>query len=384
MKRHTQARLHQLVSELMSSKSSPMTFEQNEYWKNQLPDLKKDMIKVMQFVIFSAHSVKLIRRHLNQVQSECTLMLNVLHGNHHMNNEMEEIRLNTTLCLWDLIEYQQSHYSKYFDYHADMPTATYLELAKELERKVAPMVTAMCQYHADKRLQALVVGKMTSLLKNGKGSWHQVDYLQRLHRSIMGLCIGRKKNITSELRHLLLRANFNTFGFLAYCKDDIGRQMAENYVLRDQYNCLYNFQREFSTLSYLEKFNCFEPYQPKLKDLMLKYIKLELAILDRKNRPVLEAKLGSVEAEECRLPVTVTVDVLTYLFRLLLTTGVVMGAKTELFLFISRNFRTPGSGEGDISLKSVANKYQQVVNKTAITAKTILSKMLKQLNEEFT
>ncbi|MNY72668.1 hypothetical protein D3C86_2112770 [compost metagenome] len=64
-------------------------------------------------------------------------------------------------------------------------------------------------------------------------------------------------------------------------------------------------------------------------------------------------------------------------------TGVITALKGELLLFISRNFKTPGVGDTDLSLKSLNNKYRQVVKNTSIAVRSILMKMLKHLDNEF-
>jgi len=385
MRTHTTTTLQKLVLVEMSPRNPAMSNQQIESWISKLPEIIEEMSEFMSCAVFGFGPDKLAHRHLNQVLKESTLMLDVLYGYPDPNESVQRLYQMVLDGLLAIIETLQLKYSRYLDFNVAMPTILYREAAQQIELKAAPMVTALIRYHTDKRLQAVVVGKMSGLMKKGSGSWHQIDYLENLHRCIMELCSGYNSNITARLRDLLLRANFNTSGFIAWCKADIDDENAKNHDRSEQYRCLYLFQREFMTKTYKHKFKRFEPSGPKVNDVLLKYVNAELHVLDRKDkaRSKQSPPDKTVAQQHFRLQTSVTVDVLAYFFRLLLTTGIVISPKSELLLFISRNFSTPGSGEGDISYKSVDSKYRQVVRRNAITVKSILLKMLNQLNDEF-
>jgi hypothetical protein len=385
MRTPTTTTLQKLVLVEMSPNNPAMSNEQIESWILKIPEIIEEMSEFMSCVVFGFGSDKLAQRHLNQILKECTLMLDVLYSYPDATASMQRLHQMVLDGLLAIIETLQLRYTQYLDFNVAMPIMLYREAAQQIELKAAPMVTALTRYHTNKRLQAVVVGKMTGLMKKGSGSWHEIDYLERLHRCIMELCNGYNSNITARLRHLLLRANFNTSGFIAWCKADIDDENAKNHERSEQYKCLYLFQREFMTKTYKNKFRRFEPSGPKVNDVLLKYVNAELHVLDRKEKAILKQipKDKLMVQQHYRLQTSVTVDMLAYFFRLLLTTGVVVSPKSELLLFISKNFGTPGSGTGDISYKSIDSKYRQVVRRNAIAVKSILLKMLNQINDEF-
>lgn len=384
MKTYTTTTLQKLVLDRMSPRYPSMSDEEIDDWIAQLPQISATMFSIMSREVFGFFSNKLVSRHLSQIRKECTLMLDALYNYPDCAANMQNLHQQVTGTLLAILQHLQLNYSKYLDANLAMPQLLFKEAAQKIESTAVVMVTAMSRYHADKRLQALVTGKMTGLLKKGSGSWHQISYLQKLQGCIMELCIGREFNITSKLRHLLLHTNFNTSGFIAWCKNEMEDSMAECFELRGRYNCMFRYQREFSALVYQHKFSRFEPAQRKLKEILLEHVNSELRMMDNKEAVVTEKKVAAIPGAQARLPVSISVNVLACLFRLLFTVGVVTGHKSELWLFMSRSFQTPGAGSDDLSLKSVENKYKQVVKRTATTVRSVLLKMLKQLDDEFT
>ncbi len=85
-----------------------------------------------------------------------------------------------------------------------------------------------------------------------------------------------------------------------------------------------------------------------------------------------------------RIRVLFSVDALAYFFKLMNKAGGLdAGPVTQLILAISKNFITPGIGDGYISPNSLTTKYKQVVQSTAMRVRVLLVRMLKLLDEEF-
>ncbi|TCC99439.1 hypothetical protein [Pedobacter hiemivivus] len=383
MRRPPDMTLQKLVLERMSPRTAAMSNEEIEQWIAALPEINDEIIHFTRQTVFGSLPDRLVIRHLNQFCMECTLMLNALYDYSDRRREMEQLYEMVLNCVLVVFESHRQNYRKYLDLNVSMPIILYHAAARKIEDGIVLMVTAMTRYHAHKTLQAVVISKMSNLLKNGSGTWHQVSYLEKLQQYIMKLCTGGYENINVPLRHLLVAANFNTPGFIAYCKSCMEEEMGENYEIRDQYDCLYRHQRELTILFDYPEFLKFESKQLKVKEVLLQYVNSELSIMDRKYRMVNENKVVDPVALRSKVSVSISVDALAYFFRLLMMAEITTCSKNELILFISRNFCTPGTGERDLSLKSIENKYRQVVKNTSITVKSILSKMLKQLNEEF-
>ncbi|HWW42848.1 hypothetical protein [Pedobacter sp.] len=85
-----------------------------------------------------------------------------------------------------------------------------------------------------------------------------------------------------------------------------------------------------------------------------------------------------------RIRVLFSVDALAYFFKLLNKGGGLdAGPVTQLILAVSKNFVTPGIGDGYISPNSLTTKYKQVVQSTAMRVRVLLVRILKLVDEEF-
>lgn len=380
----TQTPLQNLVFEGLSSSKLAMSDEEIAKWIASMPTIKKDTIEVMRHILFSCYGNKLVYRHLQQMAKECTLMLDALYHYPDAEDRMLPLYQATLDCLTQILAQLQSNYLKYLDPLVAMPKLLYRAAAERIELKAAVLVQAMSSYHADKTLQALVVCKMTGLLKKGTGSWQEIRSLEKLQKWIMELCVGRDSNITEKLKNLLIRADFNTEGFVQYCQSWIAADVADCYELKVQYDLLCGYECDYSRLTNKHKALKFVPGLAKVKDQLLAYVRAELDCMAKKERSTVSSGTPHATIEDYRLPVSVTVEVLAYLFKLLVHTKVVQEKeKHVLMLFLAKNFKTPGTGSSEISLNSLDTKYRQVVKNTALMVRSLLTQMIKELDREF-
>lgn len=88
--------------------------------------------------------------------------------------------------------------------------------------------------------------------------------------------------------------------------------------------------------------------------------------------------------EDYRIRVLLSVEGLAYFFKLLHKAGALdAGPLARLVVAISRNFTTTRMVNGALSSGSIMTKYKQVVQTTARSVRTLLVRMLKLLDEEF-
>lgn len=383
MKTHMKTTLQALV-ERMHPERQPMEDEEIIKWIERLPDVNKEVSTLMRMMLFGVMSNSRIKRYLGQIRKECTFLMDVLYQYPEFPERMMPLSRAVYNCLEQVMDEQERRYANYLDPCDKMPMLRYRLAAKKIEDQVSPLVSAMSTYNADKKLQAIIVGKMTVLVKQETDSRQKMSYLQTLQVKAFELCKGCPNNITVQLRLLLLRVNFNTTGFITYCKEGIDRDLAKHYDVADRYDCLLEYKLELESVTYLYKSIIFVPERPGVRDVLLTYVKAGLSCMDKK-RLLCPATVAPLELDTySRLPLAMSVDALAYFFKLLVSAGVVTGVKkVALVLFISRSFQTSGIGNANLSLQSIESKYRQVMRNTANTVKTILLKMLKQLDEEF-
>lgn len=385
MRTHTKTTLHELVETLVQPGRPVMDEEEMACWIARLPGISSEMTKMMRIIIFAATGMRRVSRYIDQVHRECTVLINKLCLYPGFPEPMMPLYQAVSDSLEHLMEELHTNYVKYIDLHEPMPMPHYRKAAARIEEQTVPLVSAMCTYNADKTLQAVIVGKMTGMLKRRSASWHRMGYLERLQTWIQELCNGHPYNITRQLKMLLLRANFNASAFMTYCKAEIDQDLAGRFETLEKYDCLYGYKQQLEPMTYKHKTVKFEPGQPGAREILLSYINAEIAVMDSKQALLKPAAVFvPAETESCRLPVMISVDVLSFFFKLLVKAGVINGvAKRPLLLFISRNFQTAGIGSASLSVKSIDSKYRQVLSSTAIATKSILSKMLKELEDEF-
>lgn len=158
--------------------------------------------------------------------------------------------------------------------------------------------------------------------------------------------------------------------------------LVERHVKQVQYDCMYLS----SALCKYAQNNCLPAalYEAagNCLDHILSHIDNHYAGFFNLQRSV-SAKQIHV-TEHPRIKVSFSVDALAYFFKLLNKAGGLdTGTFTQLILAISKNFITPGTGDGYISANSLTVKYKQVVQTTAARVRVLLVKMLKQLDQEF-
>lgn len=89
--------------------------------------------------------------------------------------------------------------------------------------------------------------------------------------------------------------------------------------------------------------------------------------------------------EDHRIRVLLSAEGLAYFFKLLQKAGALdAGPISRMVVAITKNFSTPGIGNGHLSSGSLMTKYKQVVQSTAKSVRALLVRMLRILDEEFT
>lgn len=384
MKFYSNTAFHKLVVERMDQKTEPMETEEMLDWTAKLPEMEREMKRSIRIVFFAAVNTGRVKRYLGQIRTECAFLLDVLYQYPELAETYSPLYQSVLNCLLAVMDELRLKYGKYLDPADQMPVYHFRSAAKKIEENIAPLVAAMSTHNADKTLQALLIGPMADLPSRHTDSWYRAAYLEQIQALVKKCCQGQPRNISNLLMELLLNCNFNTPGFIHYCKAKIEQELAECDELTDKYDCLFHYKRILTLIRKRRKTESFVPGDRGCYEQLGEYLEAQLELLDCK-RPLLNpVALPAPGERPDRLPVTLSVEALTYFFRLLVNVGVVNDVKKcALVRFICAGFRTPGVGTANLTVKSVETKYRQVTNSTALTIKSILLKMIKQLDEDF-
>ncbi len=91
-----------------------------------------------------------------------------------------------------------------------------------------------------------------------------------------------------------------------------------------------------------------------------------------------------IQQSHYRVKVTISSELLIYLFRLLIETGIIeANPRSNLIAFIAEHFETPRTKESLLSVGSLTNKYKAVNQHTAMQMRTLLQNLVKQIDTDF-
>jgi hypothetical protein len=163
---------------------------------------------------------------------------------------------------------------------------------------------------------------------------------------------------------------------------EMDNSLVERHLKQVQYDCVYLL-------------NALSKYQPR-PELPAMLYELAGDCLDRVMTEIEDRYAGFFNLQKAtwvkpvpvephpRIGVLFSVDTLAYFFKLLNKAGGLDGSPVaHLIIAVSKNFITPGIGNGYISPNSLTTKYKQVVQSTAQNVRVLLVRMLKHLDQEF-
>lgn len=163
---------------------------------------------------------------------------------------------------------------------------------------------------------------------------------------------------------------------------DLDNRLLERHLKQVQYDCVYlkdvlfKYVRQPTIAAELYSLS------EKCLEEILVHIETRYAVFFNFQNEIWTCK--SSPEPGTRIRVRFSVDVLAYFFKLLNKSGGLdAGPVAHLLVSLSKNFTTPGVGEGTISVNALTTRYKQVIQTTAQTTKTLLQKMLKCLDDEF-
>lgn len=389
MKTHTTTTLRILVEVDLDPAAAAMSPEMTKVWMDRLPEITEELHRLMNILVFSPVADRLLNRHFRQIQSESIYLINILEGYQNVIGQLNTLQMAVQTCLEQILAHIRLHHNQFFNLDLLIPMRHYREQVLKTEADRNLVVAALKGRNVDKSLERLIENSLMDFTKAGSCSYYRLAYMKALQESLTGICnIAVRDEVNEKLRELLFYNNLNTAAHMAYYKKEIQKQLAETFDGQEQQELLYAYQKQFKSWPQQRAWG-FSPKNKGIKAMLLAYFKAEIKYRSQKLKVDSSTTPGSLpvsatEQNNYRLSISFSVDALAYFFKLLVKAGVVNASpKTNLLLFVSKSFQTPGIGTAMLSVKSLDNKYRQVVQHTAITVRTALVKMLKVLDEEF-
>jgi len=391
MRTHTTLTLRTLILQEMNIAKRQLSQHEIDVWKQALPEIREEMFKYMDFFIGSIFEKSLVRRQLQQVQSESVYLLNAVDRYTGLSAPLEQLKNEVIACLDSVIERLITQGAKYLDPATLMPCLHLRRESAELKAQNALLQAALTKSGVVKKLTDLILEPITDCCTAKKCSYERLAYLKNLQISLLEMVRRDYNDCNDLLVHHLFEYNFNTKRFVDYMQGKIRAEVEEIDEVGLQLGRLYHYQRDFDFVSLRKQAGCVDASRRRNKEVMLEFIRNEIHYLQNKEKIRIAAEQALVvpmvsfnRASGYRIQTTFSVDALAYFLRLLMDAGLVQAeVKTELFSCIAETFQTPGMSATGISAGSLGTKYKNVVQATAVKVRTALKKMLKQLDQDF-
>lgn len=393
MKFHSLLNLEQFVLEKLSPPGAIGLEAGAGECRALIAQVEKDVKQTFALMSATCISNELQGRHLDLLYKQCRNLSNTLHSYGTGPDLASDLRDEVQIAILDLLEYLQIQYDL-FSPSLQVPLLQLRVVATELEARLGQMLPLMKQYHIDQRLQAVIVSKISKLRDKGRATRAQVAHLENIQHHVLKEFKGRFGDYNERFCDFLQRSNFNAEAFLRYRKTKLHEVLEEKAEPEELYSHLCDLEKIFKTTYYKKKVMPYETRLPDVKKVMLEYVRAEMDCLRKKERGLAKAVVvvnppttfsAMAPSEETleKLSLSMSVDVLSYFFRLLISIGVVSNpTKASVLRFLSKNVTTPGAVDRDISLKSLENKFKLVEESTRVATRGILVKMLNQVDEE--
>lgn len=402
--------LQALVLQDLTPGTEVMNPNSISYWLRRIPVLRKKMEEAVSVMVFGHYLNEDVRVCMRQVQRDCTFLINTLVGYNPVAKEMKGLYDAVLSCLEEFLDHLKTRYPDFFNLDLPVPSSHFKILAATIKADMGRLITALKNKNEDIALQQLIVDSLNKFLNAANCSYCRFDYIEGLQKSLIEICdTTDKMSLDKRLRKHLFYYNLNNAAHIEYHKNRIVASLAEEVDAEGEYYRLLEYQRMFGSWEQLQN-SFYRVTREGIKSVLLRYVRNELQFRSQKRlyqgitKPVplvnnLLVPLANTEQVAVnttqlvlepeqnngyKINALVSVDALAYFFKLLIMAGAVKAKpRSQLLLFVSRNFQTPGLGIKDISPLSLENKYKEVVQATANQVRALLQRMLSLLNNEF-
>lgn len=341
-----------------------------------LLELKNQMIDSIYIVTMGFGENASVARQLQQLQRELVLLSNELFRLGQGENP-SEFCLHAQSNVVELLDKLERHNTTYFDVGQPIPLYLAAEAMQALKEKLPLLQSGLKNRKISIDLQQVVLLPFLNL---------DITYLQmRYLLTHIDTFIAHLREASDEksLVDVLLRSGLNTDGFNQYFTQQITKKVHTNLSINCQFEVLYDYQGLLCSVVKKPR-RCFDPGHPSSRETVLKFVNAEINCLQNKQQLSSTPKAEVARVTDYHIKTSLSVDGFAYLLRLLVEAEVIeANPRTQLIAFMAANVQTRGKGEGTISADSLATKYRQVNQNTAVGVRSLLVKMAKQAQDSF-
>lgn len=356
-----------------------------ENHQQQLLQLEQEFVEGLDLLVASRQREAAIMRKHRSLQQCCQSLLAFLNDEKWQTTLLKPYALANEAMLLRLLDFQQQAHGHYFNEHKSAPLLYQHRFWAKMKTQQPLLTTGFKRKKLPQRLQEILLSLFADTDLANEYSYAQMHYLMDMQIRIINYTqkVSDEEFENSLLAYLIYQ-NLNYAPLIKYIQEDLEIQLSAIYNLKEQF--VFLCQREKYFVCLLEKRNtAFDRIQDSAKEQLLGYISACIVYHHRLQPPVkLVQSANSLSVEHYRLKLNIGADGLAYLLRLLIEAGVLEAEpRSKLLQFVSQHFQTAGIGDQLLSANSIATKYKQVVQRTALNIRSLLKKMTKIVEANF-
>jgi len=287
--------------------------------------------------------------------------------------------------LFELLNYIERYFSKYFNLDAVIPEPYRLVALKQLSEPISSVLSAISARLQVQALKACLTDYLQSFCD--ENAPHPVSYRGLIYlKSFLEETgrVFRRKDIADwdvQLPATLVYLNFNHLGFFTYYQDSIRTEL-ENTATREQY--LASLSGSLTRVKGLQSKPAvaYHPAWPNIKTMLETWLSDEIAmsVLQRERGPVRSPPEQDIPPE--KIVLNLSVAQIACFTRLLYEENCyATSSVTDILRFTARHFRS--KRQEHISPGSLSKEYYGVSQVTAAMVLDLLQKMSARINKTY-
>ncbi|MCX8489462.1 MAG: hypothetical protein ORN54_00160 [Cyclobacteriaceae bacterium] len=249
----------------------------------------------------------------------------------------------------DLLNYIETHFSKYFDQDQQIPATYAIISIKEFRDKLEIAYKVFAEKGVGKELTDTVlfpVHQFVNVPEKQQVTFRRLIYMKYLLKELHKL--KDNPSFSESVFEHLFYLNFNSFYFLQLATTKIRNEVEGLHSIISQLEHLSLALKKLNQAQVKPSF-ALKPNRDSLKDLLSNWLEEEIHFIEKRRQLTLMIPLGDMKIEnetekEFKVKTILSVPQLAYSIRLLKDSGIITNEnKSELIRFFSKNFSSAHS-----------------------------------------
>ena len=391
MRTHTTSTLKSLIADYMHP-DNQMSIQEIETWITVIPEIQIELNKQIQFFVHSIFGKGLVNRQLQQMQSECTLLLNTLYKYSSVSGKLLQLKNRTVECLEKTLDQIVNTYQQYADLSKNMCQKHYHMKMESLKLDLVQTKELMQTTAISTALKAAVLEAFNKLFSYKSASYNLVNYLSQTLLDVNRVLCGHDKSQAEQaLISYLYEYHFNSERFIQVMIHQYQLETDGIIDLQDKLSRMVRMTGELKKHKVTPKKPEYLEEATSIYSRLICFFDTEmkcLAIAIEKAKPRIVPITAPVAVPYCpvdyKLRFNYSVECLAYLIKLMVTANIIEpGVKAELMRYVAANFETKGIKAVGISSGSFTTKFKNVTHSASVKVRASLMAMLKLIDKEF-